>query len=371
MEIINVPISLVDLWDKNPRKIDDKAYERLKKQIQKLGFYKPLICFEENGRYISVGGNQRLKALRELGYETVGISLIHPKSESEKVEYALSDNDTAGYYEGDRLLSLIGEVGDIQFEDYNVDVGFSMPVKEVVEVLEVSPVVENVSLSEVITSRETPQRDIMNLNRGNIDRTLNIWGIPVIRKEDIEIDNLVPFSVAKLTQERDGKVVHFFQNDDMFSVVWNKPDKYIDMFRQFKACFSPDFSMYVSMPLAVQLWNVYRNRWCGSYWQDNDIRVIPTISWSDQRSYNFCFLGVERGSDVAVSNLGIGHNREGKDLFVKGFDEMIRRIAPRRVYFYGRRWPELGRYGDLVRFFDVVEYWQRGVKDVERVVRTV
>ena len=34
------------------------------------------------------------------------------------------------------------------------------------------------------------------------------------------------------------------------------------------------------------------------------MKVIPTISWSGARSYEFCFDGVEKGSIVAVGMIG-------------------------------------------------------------------
>lgn len=53
MKLERVPISEIDIWDKNPRNIKTKDFERLKGQIQELGVYKPLVCVKENGRYIT------------------------------------------------------------------------------------------------------------------------------------------------------------------------------------------------------------------------------------------------------------------------------------------------------------------------------
>jgi hypothetical protein len=50
MNIIKAPIDSVIPWDKNPRGIKTKDYDRLKKQILKLGVYKPLVCYEEKGK---------------------------------------------------------------------------------------------------------------------------------------------------------------------------------------------------------------------------------------------------------------------------------------------------------------------------------
>ena len=59
-----VKVELIDNWENNPRNIEKKDFERLKKQIQDLGIYKPLLCEKSGDRYITLGGNMRLKALK-------------------------------------------------------------------------------------------------------------------------------------------------------------------------------------------------------------------------------------------------------------------------------------------------------------------
>jgi len=134
MEIKRVPISQVEPWDKNPRNIKTKDFERLKKQILELGIYKPLICYKEGDKYITLGGNMRLLALRELGIPEVEISIVHPKSEAEKIKYNLSDNDRAGEYDDQALAELIYPHQDeIQLEDFKVDLGEAIDLKGVIE----------------------------------------------------------------------------------------------------------------------------------------------------------------------------------------------------------------------------------------------
>lgn len=45
----------------------------------------------------------RLLVLHELGIPEVEISIVKPKTEAEKVEYSLSDNDRAGEYDDQAL----------------------------------------------------------------------------------------------------------------------------------------------------------------------------------------------------------------------------------------------------------------------------
>ena len=123
-----VPISEVKVWDKNPRGCKKTDFARLKKQIQKFGVYKPLIACKENGTLTVLGGNMRLRALQELGHKEVWVSVVGPKSEAEKIEISLSDNDRVGYYEDQALAELVYPYREeINLEAFKVD----LPVPDV------------------------------------------------------------------------------------------------------------------------------------------------------------------------------------------------------------------------------------------------
>jgi len=134
MKILKVPISTVVPWDKNPRGIKTEDFERLKKQIQRLGVYKPLVCYRNGKKYVVLGGNMRIRALNELGVREVEISIVAPKDEAAKIEYALSDNDRAGYYEEDKLAELIFPyMAKLNLEDFKVDIGQAVDLKSLLE----------------------------------------------------------------------------------------------------------------------------------------------------------------------------------------------------------------------------------------------
>ena len=168
-------------------------------------------------------------------------------------------------------------------------------------------------------------------------------GVPLVAAEEFVPSYLVPHRQKVRTEDPvSGGAVHFFLDDGRFEPVWKTPEKGLTYVRRVGAALTPDFSLYPEMPLALQLFNVYRNRWCGAFWQSRGVRVIPTVGWSDERSYSFCFLGIEPGSTVAVSSVGLGDPRgtrgatdEERVLFRAGFAEMLDRISPRLVLLYG------------------------------------
>lgn len=127
-------------------------------------------------------------------------------------------------------------------------------------------------------------------------------------------------------------LVSTFVDDYILERYWNDPKKYIEYFKKAKYVMSPDYSLLVGMPKPMQMWNVYRNRLVGYVWQSSGINVIPTISWSNEDSFEYCFNGVEIGSVVAVSNTGC-RNEENKHFFDLGFYKMIEVLKPSIILF--------------------------------------
>lgn len=107
------------------------------------------------------------------------------------------------------------------------------------------------------------------------------------------------------------------------------------MLQKFDCVFTPDYSLYTDMPKAMQIYHHYKKQWMGAYWQANGLTVVPTVSWSDKESYSWCFDGIPRKAAVAVSSVGCMKNRESIQLFMNGYQEMIKRLNPKQILFYG------------------------------------
>lgn len=131
-----------------------------------------------------------------------------------------------------------------------------------------------------------------------------------------------------------------------FIQAWRDPDAYVDRLREFKAVISPDFSLYTDMPRCLQILACYRRQWCGAYWQSLGLDVIPDVSWGEESSFEFCFDGIPEGGTVAVSTVGVKNDKDwnGKagDTWRMGYEEMLRRIKPKMVLYYGNAVGDLG-----------------------------
>lgn len=128
--------------------------------------------------------------------------------------------------------------------------------------------------------------------------------------------------------------VSLYLEPDMLEKAWKRPDAYIQSLRNYCAVLSPPYPVSKYDPFAVQIYNVYRNRWMGAYWQQNGINVIPTITWGGKESYDMCFRSVNVGSVIAISSELYNVDRE---VFLDGFREMYRTIMPTKILWFGSK----------------------------------
>lgn len=177
-------------------------------------------------------------------------------------------------------------------------------------------------------------RNYENLNK-RIFKGVGPYEIPQIEATHFESCEFVGFNYAAQAKKREEKGIHFFLDDYQFERLWKTPDRYLSMLYDFKYVMTPDFSTYTDFPKIIQIYNHYRKHWIGAYLQENGIDVIPTISWSTPDSYEWCFDGEPEGGTVAVSSVGTQKNKKTKELFILGYKEMVRRLQPETIIFYG------------------------------------
>lgn len=130
--------------------------------------------------------------------------------------------------------------------------------------------------------------------------------------------------------------VHFFLDDYQFERVWLRPSENLERLRKFKFVCSPDFSLYTDHPNAVQLFNHYKKHWVSAYWEKQGLTVIPTICWSDNKSYEWCFDGEPKKSIVAISTKGTQGDSLAKERFYAGYYQMMKRLEPTQIMLFGK-----------------------------------
>ena len=160
------------------------------------------------------------------------------------------------------------------------------------------------------------------------------------------------YSNVKSTSSKENKILLNFQYDKTISRIYNDIFSYARKVFDFLAVTTPDYSAYTNMEPWVVEENVRHNLWVGAWLQYLGIKVIPTVTWADERTYDICFNYIEKGSVVAISTVGIIKNKE---LFLKGFNEMVKRIKPSLILVRGK--PIKGMSGKFV-FIDFCETFE-------------
>lgn len=166
----------------------------------------------------------------------------------------------------------------------------------------------------------------------------NYWEIPMlVDKFPQNIPEVfLPFNY-KITSNKQlsGRGIHFFLDDYRFESIWTYPDRCLDKLRSADVVLGPDFSLWLDFPYILQAYNTYRNMWCCRYWQENGVKLVPTASWSDRKSFEFCFCGIPKKSPVAISTVGV--NKDNIEYFMTGFEELLKIIEPNYIIVYGKQ----------------------------------
>ena len=87
--------------------------------------------------------------------------------------------------------------------------------------------------------------------------------------------------------------------------------------------------------MPMKIWNIYRSRQIGQYYQSMGIKVIPTLSWAEPATFEFAFKGIPKGSIVSVSTIGVKRDENALKIWRDGMDAMIKEIEPSTILVYG------------------------------------
>lgn len=107
---------------KNPRLIKDHKFEKLVKSIEEnpeMLNMRELLVYPHGGKYIVIGGNMRLEALKKLGYKSAPCKVIPESATVEQLRaYTIKDNNGYGEWDFDLLA---GEWDVAELSDWGLD----------------------------------------------------------------------------------------------------------------------------------------------------------------------------------------------------------------------------------------------------------
>lgn len=108
---------------KNPRLIRDEHFKKLKKSIEdnpEMLYLRELLVYPHQGKYVVIGGNMRLMAMKDLGYTEAPCKVIPEDTTVEQLKaYTIKDNAAYGEWDYD-LLANEWDAQDL--DDWCVDV---------------------------------------------------------------------------------------------------------------------------------------------------------------------------------------------------------------------------------------------------------
>ena len=324
LKVEYVPIESVKPYERNARRHEDADVDMIANSIREFGFNDAVGVWGNDN--IIVEGHGRVLAAKKLGMDTIPVIHLNHLTDEQRRAYTLAHNKTAENSAWDfELLDL--ELGDIELdmEPFGFDVGEEESVLD-----------ESDDDGGYYGDEREKTYNAVNLNEYDESRTAGFYQMPVIKACNYAPDDLVGFNYVKTAKEYDCGV-HFFLDDYQFERIWNAPHEMIERLKPFQCCLTPDFSLYMDMPMSMKIWNVYRSRLIGQMMQDVGIKVIPTLSWAEPDTFTFCFDGLEKGGAVAVSTVGIMRDQEARKIWAAGMDAAMERLEPQTVLCYGSR----------------------------------
>jgi hypothetical protein len=186
--------------------------------------------------------------------------------------------------------------------------------------------------------------------------------IPIIDKpkELIIPKSLTPFTKRNYADSFDTAICEYEHDFRFAELIYNTESLYDDLSR-FSAFITPDASLYIDMPLCLQIANTYFNRAIGSFFQSKGMYVIPNIRWGDERTYTKCelpekiaFLGAPKDSIVSIGTYGCIRTAENKYYFKAGLDAMLQELNPQIVLVYGSMPNSI--FKDYLKYCQFIQY---------------
>ena len=325
LKIEYIDINKLTHYANNSKIHTKQQIEHIANSIREFGFNDPLgIAGEDN---VVLEGNGRVEAAKLVGLTKLPCVSLDHMTKEEQQAYVIAHN-AVNLETGFDTNALMVELSKLQ-EKYDFS-NFGINDNE---------------LSQMVERNDDYYKELLSRHKKKLIRNqfkmVGKYEMPLIRKQKIDIENLslLNFNNTKYNDERNrDKTVQFFTYDYKFDYVYSHPELAIEKLKQYYCLLSPDYSLYTDMSLSLQIKNTFKNRWCGAYFQSLGLKCIPTIEWSNEKSFEFCFDGVEEGSIVAVSTYG---KQKIEEEFMKGYNEMLRRIKPSAIICYEKPFPKM------------------------------
>ena len=318
LNIVNKNIKDLKPYERNPRH-NDEAVPFVVESIKEFGFKVPLVVDKDN---VIVCGHTRYKAAKQLKLKELPCIIADDLTEEQINKFRYADNKVSEKAEWD--FDILQEDLETFFDEDMIRFGFDESLFEDIE---------EDDEEEKQNERERTM-NAYNLDEYDTYSTEGYYEMPTLEPCSYIPTKIIGFNYALTSTDYEAGI-HFFIDDYQFERVWNQPETYLEKLEKFDCILTPDFSLYTEMPIAMKIWNIYRSRLIGQIAQRRGMKVIPTVSWCEDKTFQFCFDGLPKRSTLAISTIGVKRESENFKIWKDGVDEMIRQKEPRTIICYG------------------------------------
>ena len=168
------------------------------------------------------------------------------------------------------------------------------------------------------------------------------YDMPIVGNfDDISvIDYIALYSDTSEYNKTENTCVAFYQYDHVFDGIHGLYNSIIykdeERLEGVKYIIAPDYSLFGDFPNALQIFNIYKSRVCMCWLIANTkAKILPNVRWTFPFTFEYCFDGIMKGSNIAIGVLGQIRDKENKKMFLDGLKVAIDRIEPKRLLVYG------------------------------------
>ena len=342
----------------NPRVHPESAITKLTRSVEEFGWTSPILVTRD---FTILAGHARLKAAQKANVKKIPV-IVLPLTGAKAKAYLIADNKLQEETTWDntilRNLLMTIDTGEIDMEL----TGFSSK--------EIEALITGVSeASEDAIAVSGEQEGAFALKPDMVFKSGAPYNIPELRMDMLTecpepiatwsgpdastpkgfewyFYNHGSDSIRGLDLKK--TVYGFYVDDYRFEPLWDRPDDYTGRIlnRKIPICVTPNFSVLVDMPEAAQIWNSYRARWVGRYFQEAGLKIIPDVLLPmEPKQEEWMFAGIPKGAPCLSVEIQHGGRdpdggRDIPKLTVRALKIVLERLEPRSLLVY------LGKEGD-------------------------
>lgn len=349
LKIVSVAIEQVKIAGYNPKKMTEEQEQGITESIKRFGLVDPLILNSFLGREnILIGGHQRLKIAKKLGYKEVPVVFVSLNKEQEK-ELNLRLHKNQGEFD----LNLLKAFN----EELLLDIGFSSEELDDIFVMEDQP--ENFDLQYELEKMdikeiEVKKGDIFELNGSKLmcgDSTIESDMLKLMNNEKADMCMTdPPYILDYLRGKRHNNPTEGFgaKKNRRYLETDVLPDDFTEKWMtNINKIQKDDFSI-----ICYENWKNIRTIWneMEKYWKVKNMVVwhLPNRSQGFSAKYKFFSK-----YDIAM----VGTSHEEKDLNIKAENELFQNEYESALFaISGKPHWEGYEKGKKIQPTDFVEY---------------